>query len=243
MEQDSHFPNAPIQEAIIDLRVVPKEGLSLSEVKDVPGEAEADRYPNREAATRAKIMLDSGEKSVETFGYKFTSADDRQVWRSESDGFAFSRLSPYDRWETFQNEANALWFNYRRKLHPKSVKRLAVRYINRIDIPAETIDVKDYFRTFPEISPELPQDLSGFFMQLAMPQRDLQSLALVRQALVPPTQPGITSVVLDIDIFRDTDVPQDDEDIWAFFAQLRGRKNAIFRGCLTERTLELFRHA
>jgi uncharacterized protein (TIGR04255 family) len=40
--------------------------------------------------------------------------------------------------------------------------------------------------------------------------------------------------MLDIDMFRDQDVPQDEQGIWQAFGQLRDGKNQIFDASLTE---------
>jgi uncharacterized protein (TIGR04255 family) len=52
------------------------------------------------------------------------------------------------------------------------ITRLVVRYINKIDIPLPVGDLKEYLRTFPEVSSDLPQGLSGYFLQLQIPQED-----------------------------------------------------------------------
>src|SRR5207253_4384748 len=99
-------------------------------------------------------------------GYTFTSSDGLQAFQSRLDGFTFSRLAPYNGWESFCSEARRLWNIYREVTQPQAVTRAAVRYINRLDLPLPIRDLKDYLRTVPEVSPDLPQGLSGYFMQL-----------------------------------------------------------------------------
>ena len=45
-------------------------------------------------------------------------------------GFVFSRLKPYEGWETFEAEAKRLWCIYRELAEPSEVQRLGVRFIN-----------------------------------------------------------------------------------------------------------------
>lgn len=120
------------------------------------------------------------------------------------------------------------------------VIRLAVRYINRIDLPLPVHDLKDYLRTVPEVSPDLPQGLAGYFMQVAIPQEDIKSTVLLNETIVPPAKPDVVSVVLDIDIFRTEDLPSEEEPMWGLFEELRIRKNSVFEACITDRTRELF---
>jgi uncharacterized protein (TIGR04255 family) len=51
---------------------------------------------------------------------------------------------------------------------PTKVTRIAVRYVNRIEIPAG-VDFKEYILTGPEIAHGIPQTLDNFFMRLEIP--------------------------------------------------------------------------
>lgn len=152
----------------------------------------------------------------------------------------FSRLAPYDRWETFQSEARHLWDLYRSILKPAAVTRVAVRYINQINIPRSGVELKDYFRTGPEISPDLEQRLDACFMQIQIPQDDLNAKLSITQALVPPSAPETVSVLLDIDLFRTTDLPKTEEEIWLLLGKFRKRKNQAFEACIKNETRRLF---
>jgi len=174
-------------------------------------------------------------------GLVCSSMDQRQIFQARIDGFTFSRLAPYDRWESFRDEARRLWAAYRMIAQPERVTRIAVRYVNRLDLPLPLRDFKDYLRTVPEVSPALPQGLTNFFMQLHIPQDDLDAMLLLNQAMIPPAHGGVVSVVLDIDLFRSKDLPDDDDSMWGIFEQLHTRKNDIFEGCITDLTRELIR--
>jgi len=247
MEVESrHYPNAPITEAILDIRVAPRSDLALPLIEEV-AIAEQEGYPNRELTFEAVGMVQvklgvSAEASAKQrqTGFKFSSNDGKNIWQSRLDGFTFSRLAPYQEWASFSGEARRLWSIYRQTTCPDAITRLAVRYINRIDIPAGQIDLKDYFRTSPEISADLPQQLGGFFMHVIFPEVELGGQTILNQTIVEPAGPDTVSIVLDIDIFRSERVAQDEDAVWSYFDQLRLRKNAIFNACITERTKELF---
>jgi len=246
MSAARHYPKAPITEAIIDLRVKPPGNLSLNQLAlAAAGERQAYPVEDKTYEVAGILAVQPGVSAAATAeqrqtGFKFSSADGKQIWQARLDGFTFSRLAPYDRWDPFRNEAQRLWRTYREWLQPSAITRLAVRYINRIDIPAQNVDLKQYFRMSPEIAPDLPQQLAGFFMQVRIPQEDLRALLLVNQTIIPPAREGVVSVVLDIDLFRDSDVPNDDQSIWAYFGALHDRKNEVFESCITDQTRRLF---
>lgn len=239
-----HYKKPPITEAIIDLRVELPPGVGLAELKNTHSGEEA-AYPRVEPRYVAFGQMQIGPQVSATagsqqIGYLFHSGDGKQIYQSRLDGFAMSRLAPYENWNALRGEARRLWEIYRSVAKPSKLTRLAVRYINRIDIPLPLSDFKDYLRTVPEVSPDLPQQLAGYFMQLVIPQYDIESLALINETIIEPASQNLVSVVLDIDIFRTTDLPSNEEDIWAFFEQVRFRKNEVFEACITAKARELF---
>ena len=177
--------------------------------------------------------------SQKEIGIRSISADGKTVCQRQLYGFTFSRLAPYESWEPFRDSARGHWNSYREKTDPRNVKRLAVRYVNRIEIPESPVELKDYFRTSPEVSPDLPQMMDGFFMQLRLPQPDVQALAVVNQTIVPADRPNTLGVILDIDVFCAESVPQEEKSIWDHFEALHLKKNEIFEACITDKTREL----
>src|SRR5216683_4477 len=145
------YPNAPITEAGIHLMVRPAEGISVADlVRCHKGEEES--YPLSKDMQIATGHFEVGPRvsaaaSAQHVGFVYTSSDQKQVYQVRLDGFSFSRLAPYESWEPFCREARRLWELYRERLKPAAVTRLAVRYVNRLDIPGERIEIKDYLRT------------------------------------------------------------------------------------------------
>ena len=45
-------------------------------------------------------------------GYLLSSLDGRQIVQARLDGYTFNKLKPYDRWETFREEAKRIWQTY-----------------------------------------------------------------------------------------------------------------------------------
>ena len=49
---------------------------------------------------------------------------------SQINGWGFSKLAPYDSWNSFQNQGRGLWTKYRDFVQPKEILRVGVRYIH-----------------------------------------------------------------------------------------------------------------
>jgi uncharacterized protein (TIGR04255 family) len=223
MRTPRRYSRSPITEAIIDFQVELPEGVELAELERCQDPA----YPGKQAPTAALGP-----------GFRFASGDEKQFYQVHLDGFTLYRLAPYPGWEPFRDEARRLWAIYRQTVRPRKVTRIAVRYVNRLDLPLPA-ELKDYLQTSPQVSPDLPQGVAGFYLQLTIPQQDIKSTLLLREALGAPAVQGVISVVLDIDLFRTDAIPADEDGLWAFLESLRGRKNEIFEACITDRTREV----
>jgi uncharacterized protein (TIGR04255 family) len=242
-----HYEKTPITEAIIDLRVTLSEEITVDKLADIHVYIK-DKFPTVEAFYKgigafaytpgSSMQVDTSERQI---GFWFRSEDKLRTFQATLEGFSFNRLAPYDSWEEFSGEAKNLWEVYKQVCRPVRVTRAAVRYINQINIPAnESVELKDYLSIVPEISPKLPeQTLQTYIMQLQIPQRDLNCMLIINEALVQPTIPGVLSVILDLDLFRQQIWDSDDEDIWQFLEKLRHRKNEVFEASITDKTREL----
>lgn len=243
MAIDQPYSRAPITEAIIDLRVEPDERLSLTQLENCH-ENEKEAYPNKANLNRTIGQLTVGESSphwatTEQIGFLFKSADEKQMFQVHREGFTVNRLAPYQGWEALRDEARRLWKIYREGTQPRRVTRIAVRYLNRFDLPGTGIDLKDYLKTSPEVSPHLPQQLTGFLMQLVIPQPEIKATVLLSETAVPPPAAETSSIVLDIDLYRTEELPTEEAALWGLFEELRHRKNEIFEACITAKTREL----
>src|SRR6266446_7839039 len=174
-----YYSKAPIKEAIIDLRVRPAKETDLALLEKF-GPEERQRYPLRTDLKIAEGQMEIGERfssstSMHQIGFMFHSADGKQIFQPQLAGFRFTRLAPYESWEPFRDEARRLWNLYRQLTKPQAVDRMALRYINRLDLPNPIPELKVFLRTGPEISPDLPQMMDGYFMQLNIPQEDIRA--------------------------------------------------------------------
>lgn len=249
MQTRRHYKKAPITEAIIDIKATLPEGFAVDELKDIYPYVK-DKFPTLQPFYRSTgsisfqpvtaIKVDTLQQQV---GFWFRSEDNLRTFQASLEGFTFNRLAPYDTWKEFSNDAKNLWKIYKEICKPTHVTRVAIRYINQINIPAhELTDLKEYLSTVPEVSPTLPQNpLQSFFMQLQIPQQDLGCMLIINEAIASPTNPEFVPVILDLDLFRQQVWESNDEEIWSFLEKLRHRKNDVFEASITDKTRELIK--
>jgi uncharacterized protein (TIGR04255 family) len=244
MSESKHYKNAPITEAIVSIKVVQRADFSFPLLESIFRE-DLEKYPIRSELFRAhgEIKFGDGVTSLaekEPQGYHYSNIEKNYILQCMIDGFALSRLAPYENWTAFSEEAKQLWETYNASLNPIAIKQLSVRYINKINVPAENFKLPTYFRTYPELSSELPQELHGFFLQLQAPLPRLDAQININQAIVTPDSDEVVSIVLDIDLASALSKSYQEEDIWNRFSELHDEKNRIFEACITDETRRLF---
>jgi uncharacterized protein (TIGR04255 family) len=241
------FKNAPITEAILDIRATLPRDTKLESLLNVY-DAVKESYPNKRERLafqgqfqfRPNILPELREVTGGPDGYLFSSADGKRTIQARLDGFTFNQLKPYDRWETFREQGRKLWEIYLSLSKPGEVTRVALRYINRIEIPLPMNDFKDYIITTPEIAPGIPQGLASFLMRLVIPVDKLQAVAIITEYMEPASPSNVLPLILDIDVFRQGSFDVHSAAIWDIFENLHDLKNDIFFRSITEKAKQLF---
>jgi uncharacterized protein (TIGR04255 family) len=61
---------------------------------------------------------------------------------------------------------------YRETVKPETIRRIALRYINRIDITSNHISLEDYFEFRPFMRQKMLQDISAFTLGIQIPHEE-----------------------------------------------------------------------
>jgi uncharacterized protein (TIGR04255 family) len=245
-----HLPNAPIKEAILDIQATLPATIGLKQLEQMH-DAIRDGYPKKKARKRVEgsLDLDSGEfrpSPAKVDGYLFLSEDERQIVQARLDGFTVNKLKPYATWEALVAEAKTMWSRYVDAAHPEVIKRISLRYVNRLELPFPITDLKQYVGTCPDIAPGIPQAVSGFFMRLQIPYPNLEGVVVIITETVEPVEAAPSGEVLpfifDIDVLRHGPLsPTEVALLWDRFTELRDVKNEIFFNTITPSSEALFR--
>ncbi len=150
------YRHAPIVEAVIELRVsppvVPAKLQDLAQALTSKFPLQAPMQLTQFTAAVGSIpgaKLPDGNNVVQptisqsAVGHRLTNAGKSRVAQLRQDGFAYSHLAPYSKWSPFRAEARELWTRYRALCPGSKLTRCALRYINRIDIPSQKVELED----------------------------------------------------------------------------------------------------
>lgn len=250
MNEYTVFPNAPITEALLDIRVELSKDINLETLGKFHDHNDIkERFPEKQNRVSYKRGIKLSSKGIDLTpqgsggidGYLFKSPIEKKIVQARLDGYTFNKFKRYESWDAFRSEARKLWDIYFQITNPVKITRIALRYINRIEIPLPIKDFKEYILTTPEIAPKLPQALDHFFMRLVVPNPDIPATAVITQTIERPTENQILPLILDIDVFLKTSYIDNKPEMWDEFEKLRAFKNDIFFDSITEKAKELFK--
>lgn len=240
-----HLAKAPIIEAIIEWQVKVGPNFSVDCLKDA-GDALKAKYPRAREQRSFQYEIKGGEQPSQTTqdlgiqGYQFPSEDKLEVATLKRNGFAFSRLTPYTRWEDVFAEAERLWRIYREAAKPEEVSRIGVRYINRIPLPMPVGDFSRYLRKPFEVPEGVPQELRSLLTRVVVHEPSSGISVNIIQVVEGQPVEGNLSFILDIDAYDAKHIEPDIDEFGPLFEQLREMKNRIFFATLTDSAIEMF---
>ena len=247
MARKRHLRNAPLREALIDIQF--DERLTVSAIDRFVASV-SNQYPKRVDVfeTVFGIHVDGSPSEVETsrsaIGRRLEADNRPYVVQCRMTGFTVSRLSPYGMWDELRTEASELWDQFQAEVGRLEVNRIAVRYVNEINVPLPMVDFGEYFVCPPQVPEGLPQAMGGFLTRVVVPDDEHNCISVVTQAMDGPPLEGRTgasiTVLLDIDVFRQGRLDPVRGDMWMRLDQLREQKNRMFFGHLTEKTVEMY---
>jgi uncharacterized protein (TIGR04255 family) len=247
MASQRHLPHAPITEALIDIKVTPRDGLTFTGLKNAIEAADSGYYVKNPISegTFAFTLAPEGrpQTSAESaqVGLRLHSADEKYVAQFRLTGFTLSRLPPYEKWENLLEEARRLWAIYVEGLAPTRVVRVATRFINNLQLPLKTgASFQTYVHELVDVPEDAPQAVEAFFQRFHLVDSASGARVILTMALDGMSGGGPAPVILDVDAFIAANLKPMDQELWTILERLRDLKNRSFFGTITERAVELY---
>lgn len=235
------YAKAPITEAVIELRFARPIDL---EVAKKAAQRVRPEYAFEDPEEEVHIQFDATTRKTQFqqvwSGVKLSSLDRADLSMFRTNSFVCSRLAPYLGWEFFQPRATRGWDALRRAAGALELARIGVRYINRIDVPvAANMKIEEYLNVGPK-TPTADRPITGYAMQIVGPLGADDCGLILNSATVPSPLIGFASLVLDLDLYREKDLPRRDDELWTLIEQMRHHKNRVFESCITDKARTLF---
>lgn len=185
---------------------------------------------------------DQGFKGSQQFvGVRLSTSDELQILMINRTNFIVSQLAPYTGWEEFSRRVRRDVEMFIDHFGRRTFDRVGMRYINRIDIPLEKISVETYLNIYPKV-PSLPGEAvsNAFALTTTQTLADRRLGVTLQSASTESPVPKALSFVLDIDVFKDVEIPKRTDQIVELLETMRATKNEVFEASITPETRELF---
>src|ERR1700686_5337353 len=251
-ESDEGFQldDAPIIEAVVDIDCDMPPDFNLAAMESAGTKRFGGAYPHLKKSFVHQPEIPAPLNEPPQFSatqalraLQFFSEDSLQLVQVRSNGYSFNRLRPYSTFDDYLAELERTWRLFFELTAPVRVRRVALRYINRILIPMQVGRIPlDQYLT---LGPRLPEDdqltYFGFLNQYAAVEPTTQN-AITMTLTSQPIESGQLPVILDIEARREIGAQPDNwKELCDVILSLRKLKNRVFKRTLSAECLNLFR--
>jgi uncharacterized protein (TIGR04255 family) len=239
------YINPPIVEALCDFQFIPSQQWDLT----IPGliyEKVKDDFPDKKQKIGIGVRFKPTEKGLEHKiepappRIQFHKKDKTAVIQVAPDILAVNQLKPYATWPKFKPMVLRALQIYKDISNPKGFKRIGLRYINKINIKAKSVELSEYFDFYPNIPKNLPQLHQGFICRVEIPYIENHGRMLITIGSDLSDSPDVLSIILDIDytMTEPEAIPMHSIDEW--IEQAHTFIENTFECCIKDKSRILF---
>ena len=242
-----HLVAAPIVEAVIHWQARAGNWSSAEQLQPRLREL-LPEYPECHAQQllefHAEKVGDGSETRIRRdnwHGFRLVSEDRHSILQFTRDGVAFSRLTPYEKWDSFAAEAWRLWRMFADIAQPSEVQRLGVRYINRI-ILRQLKEVRENLTSPPECLESVGLPTVGFLYQSqhAVPGKPYE-VNVVRTIQPPgPDKDDELGLIVDVDVGTTRTLACQEAELQGHLTVMHWLKNKVFFSLLSPEAIRRF---
>lgn len=240
------YKNPPIVEALGEFRFVPGQPWDFT-IHGLFYEKINSEFPDKQQQMGIGIRVKQEAGAIQ---HEVLQSPDRmQFYRKDKtalvqvgpDLLTVNHLKPYPTWEVFKPLILDNLKKYIEIAQPKGFKRLGLRYINKIDIPAKSIELSDYFNYYPYLPKELPQKHGAFSVRVEIPHEENRDHILLTFGHTIPEKPGELSFLLDLDYVMILPEKVAIEQAGEWLEQAHEVIEKTFEACITDKCRNLFK--
>lgn len=250
-DEEFQLDNAPIIEAVVDIDCDMPTEFNVAAIEAQARDRFSGNYPNlkKAFALQHQVLARLNEPpqvsaTQALHALQFFSQDSLQLVQVRSNGYSFNRLRPYSTLDDYLPEIERTWRLFVELTAPVRVRRIALRYINRILLPMETgaIELDQYLTSGPRLPDDDRLTYLGFLNQYSAVEPDTQN-AITSTLSSQPIEKGQLPLIFDIDARRDFGAQPDNwDELRDVILSLRRLKNRVFKRTLSNECLNLFRN-
>lgn len=152
-----------------------------------------------------------------------------------------NHLKPYPSWSEFKKIIKKALDIYRTVAIPNGIRRIGLRYINRLDMPFQSVEIEDYLIAVPKVPPSIPQVFPTWLQRVEIPFVDSNGLMVLQSGSVRQESQTNPSFLLDLDFItiNPKEVSIDSAMDWVEMAHTEIEKT--FEACITTTMRDLMK--
>jgi len=238
------YQKPPIVEVVCEFRFIPSEPWDLTVPGLVYGRMRKN-FPIRRQVRKTEMLevRDAAEIRPEIRiqdWMRFLREDEKAFVQIGPDLIAVNHLEPYPTWEGFEPIVHQCFEEYSDTTKPKGVRRIGLRYINRIELASEQIELEDYFLIYPHVGPDLPQQFPVCIAGIEVPYQDGRDTLRLQLTSAEPKAPGNVAFLLDLDYFLARAEALEITSALEWVSDAHKVVQGAFEACLTDRLRKEF---
>jgi uncharacterized protein (TIGR04255 family) len=152
-----------------------------------------------------------------------------------------NHLVPYPTWNEFKKLIKDMLDIYQSIGAPKGIKRVSLRYINRLDVPFSQVEIEDYLVAVPRVPSSVPQVFATWLQRVEIPFPDSNGIMVLQSGSIRQENRTNPSFLLDLDFIsiNPKDISVDNAMRWVEKAHEEVEK--AFEACITPKMRELMK--
>ncbi len=253
MSKRRRYKNPPIEEALCEFRFEPGRDWDLT----VPGKLQAElgnEYTGKPQQGKVvEVELDTQKGGSPNLRYRegfskvqLVTKDGKRMVGVGQDVLSIHMLRPYQDpsnpkasgWDEFKPKIVTALKAYESVSEPVGVRRIGIRYINKIVVPEKNVKVEEYLKCALPVVNGLPDRLSNFMSRVDYAYKD--GVHLVLSQGLAGAQTDHIGFLLDLDVIWETTEPITLDEALEKTHGLRIRERDAFESVITDKARELF---
>ena len=129
---------------------------------------------------------------------RFLDKDEKTLFQLGQNLLTVNHLKPYSSWEEFSLIIENVLKKYLETAKPEKLRHVAVRYINRIEVPKANFNLEALFRFRPLIPTDLQKSIEAFFIGVNLPCEDVKDILRIQLGTASSETSDIIVLIFEI---------------------------------------------
>ena len=240
------YKNPPITEVICEFQFESEAPWDLA----VPGliyEKVKQSFPKRRQRSIYEVSVETSRQGAQQQlksinRAQFLVENEKalvEVGQVNESLISIHHFKPYPSWEEYFPLIK-IGFDAYKIVNPIKVRRIGLRYINRIELPFQKVALKDYFNFRPYVGKELPKGIGSFIVGITIPLENYRDQLKLQLNSTTSKNKDIMACILDLDYFSVQSEKISIKTVLNWVEVAHDHTEEIFEGCITDKLREIF---